>query len=161
MLLTYYLSLTHPSDSYLPILESILTTLHSTDDNEPDQQPDLPEEQSAPSTPLPSLPTPSTSPVLQYDQDKAPFPPPQTTKAPWWTYIRDGCESSLCLRSYLHIAVTCRSICIKETQALPNKVSYPVYVGVSRYSNKYLDNDMQRNDMELLSYVYALSKNYI
>jgi len=47
----------------------------------------------------------------------------QSHEVSWWTHIRDQCESVTCFKSYLHIALVCRSICIKETNNLTNEVS--------------------------------------
>lgn len=112
MLLGYYLSSNCPPDGNLPVLQSIIATLHELDDQSPP-------ETELPSTPeaegnLSAVSTPATSPVLQFQQDKAPVPVPQTCESPWWEYINDKCETSSCLRGYLHVALASRSICLKQ-----------------------------------------------
>ena len=126
LLLGYYLSCEYPADKNLPILEDVIASLHKLDLESPLEPVQL-------STPAEgdgdqsALSTPATSPILQYQQEQAPFPTPQTCETPWWEYINERCQTSICLRSYLHIALACRSICIKEVQALPTEEVRLVY----------------------------------
>ena len=117
LLLQYYLSLAHPSDSFLPALETLIASLQQLDSLTEEK-----EEVESPASPTPSCD--DITPGLQYDQETAPFP--QTYKTSMWQHIKDVCESSTSLKGYLHIALACRSICIRETQELTAQVLFPI-----------------------------------
>ncbi|XP_067941814.1 rab3 GTPase-activating protein non-catalytic subunit-like [Watersipora subatra] len=112
-LLEYYLSLQNPSDSHLPLLEDIISTLRQVDVTQETEEP-------SDRSPSPVTTCDDLTPALKFDQQAAPFPP--QSDAPWWAYIKDTCEASSSLKSYIHIAAACRSICIKATEQLTTEL---------------------------------------
>jgi len=116
LILRYYFSLQNPSTSYLPVLESIIYSLYTA--HQEMEASGAPEEVSSTQEPAtPDLLTPNPD----FDHSSAFMT--QSHEVSWWTHIRDQCESVTCFKSYLHIALVCRSICIKETNNLTNEVS--------------------------------------